>query len=51
VQGHLGRAIAYRDREIVRQNYVELLSILLRGGSYVGIATHDEILVWHALHW
>jgi proline dehydrogenase len=43
------RAIAFRDREIVRQNYVELLSILLRGGSYVGIATHDEILVWHAL--
>ena len=43
------RAIAYRDREIVRQNYVELLTILLRGGSYVGIATHDEILVWHAL--
>ncbi len=43
------RAIAYRDREIVRQNYVELLAILLRNGSYVGIATHDEILVWHAL--
>jgi proline dehydrogenase len=43
------RAIAYRDREIVRQNFVELLTILVRGGSYVGIATHDEILVWHAL--
>jgi proline dehydrogenase len=43
------RAIAYRDREIVRQNFVALLQTLLGGGSYVGIATHDEILVWHAL--
>jgi proline dehydrogenase len=43
------RVIAYRDREIVRQNFVELLGILLRSGCYVGIATHDEIVVWHAL--
>jgi proline dehydrogenase len=43
------RAIAFRDREIVRQNFVDLLGILLGGGSYVGIATHDEILTWHAM--
>lgn len=43
------RAIAYRDRDIVRANFTDLLATLLRGGSYVGIATHDEILVWHAL--
>ena len=43
------RAIAYRDREIVRQNFADLLTLLLRRGCYVGIATHDEILVWHAL--
>jgi proline dehydrogenase len=43
------RDIAYRDREIVRQNFVDLLEILMRQGCYVGIATHDEMLVWHAL--
>jgi proline dehydrogenase len=43
------RAIAFQDREIVRQNFVELISILLRNGCYVGIATHDEVVVWNAL--
>jgi len=41
--------ISWRDREIIRQNYLHLLEILLRGGSYVGIATHDEYLVWGAM--
>ncbi len=31
--------------ELCRANLEELI----RGGSYVGIATHDEFLVWHAL--
>ncbi len=43
------REIAYKDFDTVRQNYVLLLEELLRGGSYVGIATHDEYLVWHGL--
>ena len=43
------RTIAYKDYDTVRQNYIFLLDELLRGGSYVGIATHDEFLVWHAL--
>ena len=43
------REIAYKDFDVVRQNYVLLLEELLRGGSYVGIATHDEYLVWHGL--
>jgi proline dehydrogenase len=43
------RAIAYRDREIVRRNFAFLLERLLRGGCYVGIATHDEILAWEGL--
>ncbi len=43
------RQIAYQDREIVRLNFAELLSILLRARCYVGIATHDEVVVWHAL--
>jgi proline dehydrogenase len=43
------RPIAYRDREIVRRNYVELLEMLFAAGCYVGIATHDERLVFEAL--
>lgn len=43
------REIAWKDREIVRRNYVRALEILLAGGCYVGIATHDELLVWEAL--
>jgi proline dehydrogenase len=43
------RRIAYKDFDTVRENYRLLLEELLKGGSYVGIATHDEFLVWHAL--
>jgi proline dehydrogenase len=43
------RKIAYKDFHTVRQNYIFLLDELLRGGVYVGIATHDEFLIWHAL--
>jgi proline dehydrogenase len=43
------REVAYRDYDIIRENYVLLLEELLRGGIYVGIATHDEYLTWHAL--
>jgi len=42
------REIAYLDREVVRKNFVWLLEELLGGGCYVGIATHDEWLVWSA---
>jgi len=40
------RAIAFRDRTIVQKNFVETVRILLEGGAYVGIATHDEWVVW-----
>ena len=43
------REIAYKDFDVVRQNYVLLLEELFREGAYVGIATHDEYLVWHGL--
>jgi proline dehydrogenase len=43
------REVAYRDYDVIRENYVFLLEELLRGGIYVGIATHDEYLTWHAL--
>jgi proline dehydrogenase len=41
--------ISWRDPEIVRRSFMQVLGILLRGGSYVGIATHDELLVWEAM--
>lgn len=43
------REIAYKDFETVRQNYVMLLEELFKAGVYVGVATHDEHLVLHAL--
>ena len=43
------RELAYKDFDTVRQNYVLLLEELFKGGVYVGVATHDEYLVWHAL--
>ncbi len=43
------RKVAYKDFDTVRQNYIFLLDELLKGGTYVGIATHDEFLIWHAL--
>lgn len=42
------REIAYTDRTIIQENYVMLLDELLSAGCYVGIATHDEVLVWEA---
>lgn len=40
------REIAYKDREIINKNFTLLVETLLREGCYVGIATHDERLVW-----
>jgi proline dehydrogenase len=39
---------SYRHPEIIRRNFIELLEMQLKGGLYVGIATHDELLVWEA---
>ncbi|MDZ7291934.1 MAG: proline dehydrogenase family protein [candidate division KSB1 bacterium] len=43
------RAIAYKNRELINKNFTYLLAELLRQGAYVGIATHDERLVWDAM--
>jgi len=43
------RAIAYEDRTIIQRNFVSLLEELLAAGCYVGIATHDELLVYEAM--
>ncbi len=40
------RSIAYTDRAIINKNYIRLLLELLDRGAYVGIATHDEEIVF-----
>jgi proline dehydrogenase len=41
-------AIAYKGREEIRLNFCTLLDQMFAGGAYVGIATHDEVLVAEA---
>jgi proline dehydrogenase len=43
------RRVAYPDMEVIDRNYVLLLERMLRRGFHVGIATHDERLVWEAM--
>ncbi len=43
------REIAYIERDIIRDNFLNILEVLLTGGCYVGIATHDEWLVCQSL--
>lgn len=38
-------AIAYKDKQAVRDNYVKVLESMLKNGNYVGIATHDKYLI------
>lgn len=42
------RELAYQDGEIINRNFELLVQELLEASSYVGIATHDERLVWSA---
>jgi proline dehydrogenase len=41
--------IAFQGYQEVRDNFVAALDLLLEGGSYVGIATHDEWLIQQGL--
>jgi proline dehydrogenase len=43
------RGIAYTDPEIIRSNFTLALTRMFERKAYVGIATHDERLVWEAL--
>jgi proline dehydrogenase len=43
------RTVAYTDAELIRRNFTLALHRLLTRGAYVGIATHDELLIWDAL--
>jgi proline dehydrogenase len=38
------KEIAFQGREEVQQNFMKLLRLMLTGGVYVGIATHDSVL-------
>lgn len=37
--------IAFKGREEVQRNYLECLAMMIDGGCYVGIATHDDVLI------
>lgn len=43
-------SIAYKARQEIRDNYMKLLQIIMEGGSYVGIATHDDFLIDGAIN-
>ncbi len=38
-------SIAYKGRQVIRDNYLKVLETILKAGNYVGIATHDEYLI------
>jgi len=38
-------SISYKDKQAVRDNFIKCLEHILKSGSYVGIATHDEYLI------
>jgi proline dehydrogenase len=42
--------IAYKGRQEIRDNFMNLLRIILEGGAYVGIATHDDFLIDGAMN-
>jgi proline dehydrogenase len=37
--------IAYKDKQVIRDNYMNILENMLKSGNYVGIATHDKYLI------
>ena len=43
------RTIAYKQPQIINENFALLMDRALRAGSYVAIATHDEKMVWQGL--
>lgn len=43
------REVVYKDGEIVNDTFRYIMEKLLSNGCYVGIATHDEKLVWEGI--
>jgi proline dehydrogenase len=44
-----GRTHAYGRPEVIRDNYLDVVRQYLEAGVHVGVATHDEYLVFHVL--
>jgi proline dehydrogenase len=38
-------SIAYKDKNAIRDHYLELADMMFRSGSTVGLATHDKVLI------
>ena len=43
-------AIAFQGKEEIRDNYKKLLRLIMDNGMYIGIATHDEVLIRDAMN-
>ena len=43
------RDVVYKDADIINNSYAYFLEKLLANGCYIGIATHDEKLVWEGI--
>ena len=41
-------SIAYKDKQLIRDNFLKMLESMFKNGNYVGIATHDEFLINNA---
>jgi len=41
-------SLAYKDKKIIRDNFLKMLECMLKNGNYVGIATHHEYLIDNA---
>jgi proline dehydrogenase len=44
-----GRAHAYGRPEVIRDSYLDVVGRYLKAGVHVGVATHDEYLIFHVL--
>ncbi|MFH1262028.1 MAG: proline dehydrogenase family protein [Pseudomonadota bacterium] len=45
------QSIAFKNMDDIRRSFRTMVEILLRGGSKVGIATHDDRLIDWAIEW
>jgi proline dehydrogenase len=43
------RQVAFKDHKLINKNYTLVLEEMFRTRAYVGIATHNEELVWEAM--
>ncbi len=43
------RQIAFKDHRLINKNYTLVLEEMIKNKAYVGIATHNEELVWEAM--